>query len=650
MEPTRYLKDISHLGINEYHSPSYHRINNSNNIYDYLYGNVGVSGKHSLPFHQAVNSIDNAGEKMYKRNFNYRNMLRFDKKYNLDDRILEYANDRLMSEWKNIDNDFQKAQQSYESGNITENKFNRLSKKYERNAERYNEYANNLNNNAKHFNIANSINNGRSIVTGKGPLYDSMTKGTLGLIGAGIGAGFASEILPKVATVGWKILSHPIVQTIGTIDGIRNLVTDNGVNKTINHFNNEEYGKGSLSLLGDVLDASPLIGGSKAIYKGGKALYNGSNIHDVSKNLWKYTDIGRWLSAENRAKYAYVTISPEGYNRPFKRGFDFIKSWALDKPININNPNWKLSDNLLVYIPEWIGSTPADRLKVAHMGREDAWRIYNRLTPRHGIYISNPNGTYSYNLDRIKSILHTPEELVEPLHWHNKIDYLTGAHGNLWTISQDIPGQSHGNKINYMQHIEDMWDIHPFSRSKDNFGEKLVNKYENLRGKFYNAINKVTPKKLLYDKDAYDKDMKLFFDSISSDQQEFLEPPYLSDYIRNKWLWNKTQYRYKNINDYPLFKWIDNKMKNFEIGTITGGKPFKLEMDIPYHVEIEPSIITESMDDGIIDIKRGFMDDVIEPLQQSDIKFKINPFNSNNINLNPDIYINPQNKFKSGGK
>lgn len=91
-------------------------------------------------------------------------------------------------------------------------------------------------------------------------------------------------------------------------------------------------------------------------------------------------------------------------------------------------------------------------------------------------------------------------------------------------------------------------------------------------------------------------------------------------------------------------------MKNFEIGTITGGKPFKLEMDIPYHVEIEPSIIMESMDDGIVDIKRGFMEDVIEPVQQSDIKFKINPFNSNNINLNPDIYINPQNKFKSGGK
>ena len=98
MEPTKNIKEVPHLGIYKYHSPSYHRINGSDDIYDYLYGNIGVSGKHSLPFHQAANSIDNAGEKMYKRNFDYRNMLRFDKIYNLDDRILDYANDRLMSE------------------------------------------------------------------------------------------------------------------------------------------------------------------------------------------------------------------------------------------------------------------------------------------------------------------------------------------------------------------------------------------------------------------------------------------------------------------------------------------------------------------------------------------------------------------------
>lgn len=69
---------------------------------------------------------------------------------------------------------------------------------------------------------------------------------------------------PLLSTA-WKILNHPITQTIGTIDGFRNLFTGNGVKKTYNHFKNGEYGKGTLSLAADVLDASPLIGIGKSL-------------------------------------------------------------------------------------------------------------------------------------------------------------------------------------------------------------------------------------------------------------------------------------------------------------------------------------------------------------------------------------------------
>lgn len=69
---------------------------------------------------------------------------------------------------------------------------------------------------------------------------------------------------PLLSTV-WKILNHPITQTIGTIDGFRNLFTGNGVKKTYNHFKNGEYGRASLSLAGDILDASPLISIGKSL-------------------------------------------------------------------------------------------------------------------------------------------------------------------------------------------------------------------------------------------------------------------------------------------------------------------------------------------------------------------------------------------------
>lgn len=111
-----------------------------------------------------------------------------------------------------------------------------------------------------------------------------------------IGASAAISVAaPTTLPTAWKVLNHPITQTIGTIDGFRNLFTGNGVQKTYNHFKNGEYGRGSLSLAGDVLDATPLIGGSKAIYKAGNALYNGAEISNVVKKFVTQSDIGKIL-------------------------------------------------------------------------------------------------------------------------------------------------------------------------------------------------------------------------------------------------------------------------------------------------------------------------------------------------------------------
>ena len=87
-------------------------------------------------------------------------------------------------------------------------------------------------------------------------------RSTLPVIGASAAISVAA---PTTLSTAWKVLNHPITQTIGTIDGFRNLFTGNGVQKTYNHFNNGEYGKGTLSLAGDVLDASPLIGIGKSL-------------------------------------------------------------------------------------------------------------------------------------------------------------------------------------------------------------------------------------------------------------------------------------------------------------------------------------------------------------------------------------------------
>ena len=78
------------------------------------------------------------------------------------------------------------------------------------------------------------------------------------------------------------ILNNPVVQGIGAIDGIYNLFTDQGVSKTIDHFKNDEYGKGVLSLAGDVLDATPLLGTGKVL---GRTLKNIKYLDGININL-----------------------------------------------------------------------------------------------------------------------------------------------------------------------------------------------------------------------------------------------------------------------------------------------------------------------------------------------------------------------------
>lgn len=52
----------------------------------------------------------------------------------------------------------------------------------------------------------------------------------------------ASAISANPATISgtWSVLSHPITQTIGTVTGLYDLFTDQGVSKTYKHFKDGE--------------------------------------------------------------------------------------------------------------------------------------------------------------------------------------------------------------------------------------------------------------------------------------------------------------------------------------------------------------------------------------------------------------------------
>lgn len=282
-------------------------------------------------------------------------------------------------------------------------------------------------------------------------------------IGSAVGVALAFPATRKLAT---KIITHPITEAIGTVTGLYNLATDQGVKKTIDHVKNEEYGKATLSALGDTLDASPIIGAIKGIKTGYKSLQAGKSIKDAIKttvdNL-PITKFKRILSKENRAKHAFVTINPFGYENPFRRGVKWLNSVLADRPVDLNDAVIDINKYTHIF------NSTADAM---NKNREDAWRIYNGLEQKFGTYIKNADGTYSYNLKEVMK--RRPDNEInfsQDANNRHGYDVIGRNHGGLTgRITVDM---GNGKQVHY---IEDIWDLHPFSRLGDKLSAR-VGKY-----------------------------------------------------------------------------------------------------------------------------------------------------------------------------
>lgn len=165
----------------------------------------------------------------------------------------------------------------------------------------------------------------------------NITTGVVSLPAIGLRVGAAGQIL-----------SNPIVQGIGAIDGLRNLFTGNGVQKTYNHFKNGEYGRGTLSLAGDILDASPILGIGKVF---GRTLKNIKYLDGVNINLPN--------------KIYLASSTPEQLpKRILKQDLD--KEFAdviyydnfIGNNINYNFPSTESFDNLTPKIAQYVHVDP----------------------------------------------------------------------------------------------------------------------------------------------------------------------------------------------------------------------------------------------------------------------------------------------------
>lgn len=251
MEPekTYDIQEVDVVHLPKRHSKGYWYDNNDSTIRNYITGkdNPSFSGIGLRGIERARNEYMSLGNTFRRKSLSAPEMAKYENKYHIDQSLFDIARDEIESE-HNTDTE------KYQSGKMSERRWNRKSQRYEQQMRNLDENQYILDQQQHPLKYVRPHQRGDIA-----PLLF-----TLGLPAAIIGG---INTAPYI----WRFLNHPITQTVGTIDGIRNLFTGNGGSKTYNHFKNREYGKGTLSLVGDVLDASPLIGVGKAIKSGNEA-------------------------------------------------------------------------------------------------------------------------------------------------------------------------------------------------------------------------------------------------------------------------------------------------------------------------------------------------------------------------------------------
>lgn len=343
----------------------------------------------------------------------------------------------------------------------------------------------------------------------------------------------------------------------------------------------------------------------------------------ASKGINTAVNVAKIASPKYRSLHAYNAVNPVGYDHIMKRGKDWLIDMVQDNYVDLKNP--KFYRDLVAQAngvrPEfgytetgsYMGKGIKNAGQIADEARLDAWAIHNRLEPQYGTYIKNPDGSYSYDMANImKKSEGTwyPKSVPKKEQHGNGLDFVTGAGGGL----TDFRLIGEGDYGNGLMHIEDLWDINPYSRRGDGLSNRM---FPNWDQKFGN---------------------KLWTKALNLEVYGTEHPETTAGKLARK----AAEKLYK-ASEKPLLGLlspIDNAMKKFEIGMITGGKPFLMKTDIPFHKSptfaadfskwiIDPA--SRQADTVLHPYNYGYNPDYVANVKRID---KLNNFNIKNIDWN----------------
>ena len=165
--------------------------------------------------------------------------------------------------------------------------------------------------------------------------------------------------------------------------------------------------------------------------------------------------------------------------------------------------------------------------------------------------------------------------------------------------------------------MKDVWDLHPFSREPDKLSNRILKDIHKKSDKLYQSIYKP-----FYD--GWTKFGRFGYNNLGGKQLNRLRYGQYDEAIKN----NK------------LVQYLDDKVANFEIGPIMGGKPFTLDTEVPFTVIT--ILDSENPSSFSKNVQLGLNADNILPQAYFDyIKT-----HGKNFKSGGSIHINPENRGK----
>lgn len=323
----------------------------------------------------------------------------------------------------------------------------------------------------------------------------------------------------------------------------------------------------------------------------------GEGLGYVAKPLTKIVtnkaeDFGNYVRG-----HVYYNVPPLGYDNPVQKGKNILKGIISGKKADIENAPWIENINWDEASKSY--GIPSEYFKQA---RIDAWRMHNLLPQKYKTFMPSNTllGAYQPNLIAIKNNPNIYKLLSRNIN-DSGIDIVNGSGGNVGNITlENFLGDVNDvlKPYNGVMKYKDVWDLHPFSREGDEFTNKVIRP---LTMKAANKLSKgiTTIGNKLYNSVMIDKQKtETFRKAIKKGDRNALEAyydsgddivyksdtPKIANFIHNATTKaNKAIFKgeQKLTKSYP-FRKLDEKMKTFEIGAITGGKPFTVVTEIPF--------------------------------------------------------------------